>query len=195
VDLVHAYTLHRDIFLYLCTERTRPRTVIFFVRLQLTVQFITKCNLKYKVQLWPVGLRRLAAGFLARRHVFEPGSGHVTIVVSTSFHQLLHSYHNLYLHDVEKRKFLTLPGLELRPLSRPACSQSLYRLRYPWTNLYRNWYIYYGILTNLSGEFHKYLSVTPILEPQIAEQFRRTSNVTWHLIAEIVESEETTVAR
>jgi hypothetical protein len=29
------------------------------------------------------------------------------------------------LDDVEKRKFLTLPGLELRPLSCPACSQSL----------------------------------------------------------------------
>jgi hypothetical protein len=26
------------------------------------------------------------------------------------------------LDDVEKRKFLTLPGLELRPLGRPACS-------------------------------------------------------------------------
>jgi hypothetical protein len=35
------------------------------------------------------------------------------------------------LDDVEKRKFLTLPGLELRPLCRPARSQSLYRLRYP----------------------------------------------------------------
>jgi hypothetical protein len=35
------------------------------------------------------------------------------------------------LDDVEKRKFLTLPGLELRPLGRPARSQSLYRLRYP----------------------------------------------------------------
>jgi hypothetical protein len=34
------------------------------------------------------------------------------------------------LDDVEKRKFFTLPGLELRPLGRPACSQSLYRLRY-----------------------------------------------------------------
>jgi hypothetical protein len=33
--------------------------------------------------------------------------------------------------DVEKRKFLTLPGLELRLLSRPALSQSLYRLSYP----------------------------------------------------------------
>jgi hypothetical protein len=29
------------------------------------------------------------------------------------------------------RKFLTLQGLELRPLGRPARSQSLYRLRYP----------------------------------------------------------------
>jgi hypothetical protein len=29
------------------------------------------------------------------------------------------------------RKLFTLPGLELRPLGRPARSQSLYRLRYP----------------------------------------------------------------
>jgi hypothetical protein len=35
------------------------------------------------------------------------------------------------LGDLEKRKFLTLPGLELRPLGGPARSQSLYRLRYP----------------------------------------------------------------
>jgi hypothetical protein len=35
------------------------------------------------------------------------------------------------LDDLEKRKYLTLPGLELRPLGRPACSQSLYRLRNP----------------------------------------------------------------
>jgi hypothetical protein len=33
------------------------------------------------------------------------------------------------LDDVEKSKFLTLPGLELRLLGRPARSQSLYRLR------------------------------------------------------------------
>jgi hypothetical protein len=39
------------------------------------------------------------------------------------------------LDEVMKRKFLTLPGLELRTLGRPARSQSLYRLRYPasWT--------------------------------------------------------------
>jgi hypothetical protein len=35
------------------------------------------------------------------------------------------------LDDVEKRKFLTLRGLEIRSLGRPARSQSLYRLRYP----------------------------------------------------------------
>jgi hypothetical protein len=34
------------------------------------------------------------------------------------------------LDDLEKRKFLTLPGHELRPLGRPARSQSLYRLSY-----------------------------------------------------------------
>jgi hypothetical protein len=35
------------------------------------------------------------------------------------------------LDYVEKRKFLTAPGLELQPLARPARSQSLYRLSYP----------------------------------------------------------------
>jgi hypothetical protein len=35
------------------------------------------------------------------------------------------------LDDVEKTKFFTVPGLELRPLGRPARSQSPSRLRYP----------------------------------------------------------------
>jgi hypothetical protein len=35
------------------------------------------------------------------------------------------------LDDMEKWKFLAIPGLELRPLGRPAHSQSLHRLRYP----------------------------------------------------------------
>jgi hypothetical protein len=35
------------------------------------------------------------------------------------------------LDGVEKRKFLALPGLKLRPLGRPARGQSLYRQRYP----------------------------------------------------------------
>jgi hypothetical protein len=33
------------------------------------------------------------------------------------------------LEDLERKKFFTLPGLELRSLGRPASSQSLYRLR------------------------------------------------------------------
>jgi hypothetical protein len=36
------------------------------------------------------------------------------------------------LDNVEKRKFLKLPGLELRPLRRPAHSQSLYRHKGFW---------------------------------------------------------------
>jgi hypothetical protein len=35
------------------------------------------------------------------------------------------------LHDVEKREFLILLGLELRPVRLPVCSQSLYRPCYP----------------------------------------------------------------
>jgi hypothetical protein len=37
------------------------------------------------------------------------------------------------LNDMEKRKFLPPPGLELRPLGRPACSRLLYWLRYSGT--------------------------------------------------------------
>jgi hypothetical protein len=35
------------------------------------------------------------------------------------------------LDDIEERKFLNIPGLELPPLGLPARSYSLYRLRYP----------------------------------------------------------------
>jgi hypothetical protein len=41
------------------------------------------------------------------------------------------------LDDMEKRKCFILPGLELRPLGRPAHSQSLYRLRYPGSQTFR----------------------------------------------------------
>jgi hypothetical protein len=57
----------------------------------------------------------------------------------------------LRLDDVEKRKFLTLPGLELRNIGRPACSQSLYRLRYPGSYLAMDkWYIKRIIKRNVS---------------------------------------------
>jgi hypothetical protein len=39
------------------------------------------------------------------------------------------------LDDVERRKILSLPGVELRPLGRPARCQSLYRLSYPGSQL------------------------------------------------------------
>jgi hypothetical protein len=42
------------------------------------------------------------------------------------------------LDATEKRNFYTLPGLEFRSLGRPARSQSLYRLRYPGSELYGN---------------------------------------------------------
>jgi hypothetical protein len=52
---------------------------------------------------------------------------------------------------MEKWKFLTLPGLEPWPLSRPARSQSLYRLRYPGSHL--------DLIDNL---FNKIKTVSPI---------------------------------
>jgi hypothetical protein len=42
------------------------------------------------------------------------------------------------LDDVEERKFLSLPGLELRPIRRRARSQSLYRLLYPVSNFMKS---------------------------------------------------------
>jgi hypothetical protein len=50
------------------------------------------------------------------------------------------------LDGVEKRKFLSLPGLDLRPLGcRPARSQSLYRLSYPGS--YNSTVHYYSVLS------------------------------------------------
>jgi hypothetical protein len=56
------------------------------------------------------------------------------------------------LEYVEKRKFLTLPGLELRPLGRPARSQSLYRVRY--LESYFEMYILLAILYDTEYNFH-----------------------------------------
>jgi hypothetical protein len=39
------------------------------------------------------------------------------------------------LDDIERKKILSLVGLELRSLDRPARSQSLYRLSYPGSRL------------------------------------------------------------
>jgi hypothetical protein len=42
------------------------------------------------------------------------------------------------LDDEEKRKFSALPGLELRPLGRPALGHSVSRLHYPRLNGLKN---------------------------------------------------------
>jgi hypothetical protein len=59
------------------------------------------------------------------------------------------------LDDVEKRKFLTLPGLELRALVRPARSQSLYRLSYP-VSRYREKRNFFYIASEGNSKFCKH---------------------------------------
>jgi hypothetical protein len=50
------------------------------------------------------------------------------------------------LDDVDKIRFLTLSGLEIRSLGRPARTQSLYRLRYPGSLLTHNiWKLVYNV--------------------------------------------------
>jgi hypothetical protein len=62
------------------------------------------------------------------------------------------------LDDVEKRQFLILQGLELRPPGRPARSQSLYRLRDsgspPPNNMQQNKYkfVYKQLLPSFHGQ-------------------------------------------
>jgi hypothetical protein len=57
------------------------------------------------------------------------------------------------LDDVENRKLLILPGLELRPLGRPTRSQSLYRLRFPGSHSLSVRSIQFSI------QLHKYIEV------------------------------------
>jgi hypothetical protein len=58
------------------------------------------------------------------------------------------------LDDVEKRKYLILPGLELRTFGRPTHGQSPYRLRYPGSLLKE---IYFQICANYFFS-HKYVT-------------------------------------
>jgi hypothetical protein len=75
------------------------------------------------------------------------------------------------LDDVQKRKFLTLPGLELRPPDRSACSQSLYRLCYPGSHTelisninyishYDSWILFRMFLDMVSLRLTKYKQKT-----------------------------------
>jgi hypothetical protein len=60
------------------------------------------------------------------------------------------------LDDVEKKKFLTLQGLESRSLGRPARSQSLYRLCYPATCESK-----YALLSNEPFPFITHITRSP----------------------------------
>jgi hypothetical protein len=52
-----------------------------------------------------------------------------------------------------KRKFLTLPGLQLRPFGRPARSQSIYRPGYPDSSNFEGWHYVYNYLWSFSSPF------------------------------------------
>jgi hypothetical protein len=54
------------------------------------------------------------------------------------------------LDDMGKRKSLTLPGLKLRPLGRPVCSQLLWRLRYRVETNIRNLHFPFNCLYHLT---------------------------------------------
>jgi hypothetical protein len=70
------------------------------------------------------------------------------------------------LDNMEKWKFLTLPGLEPRPLSRPARSQSLYRLRYPGSPPDDGiFYNYHGV------KFNSYTTISLYLKTKIRKLF------------------------
>jgi hypothetical protein len=66
------------------------------------------------------------------------------------------------LDDVKKRKFLTVSGLELRPLGSPARSQLLYQLRYPGSYEYQfitklKMYDNNKISTNTESDYIKFV--------------------------------------
>jgi hypothetical protein len=59
------------------------------------------------------------------------------------------------LNDVEKRNFLSPPGLELRPLGRSARSQSLYRLGYPGSRALLSIFLILKMETVIPSEIHR----------------------------------------
>jgi hypothetical protein len=63
------------------------------------------------------------------------------------------------LDDVERRKILPLPGLELRSLGSPSRSQLLYRLPYPGVHLqYKNAFFQYSVVLEfLRGQLRRHI--------------------------------------
>jgi hypothetical protein len=76
------------------------------------------------------------------------------------------------LVDLEYRKLLPLPGLELRPLGRPAHSQSLHRLRYPGTH------------TNFSYKFKMIYIITDFIKALLGNSSMNTFQHTRHATTE-----------
>jgi hypothetical protein len=85
------------------------------------------------------------------------------------------------LDDVEKRKFLNLPGLELRPLGSPARNQLLYRLRYPGsfppTTRSSNWSIPFWISGQNFVRFSHPLPALSVLFPNLSCWFYHSNNI------------------
>jgi hypothetical protein len=94
-----------------------------------------------------------------------------------------------HLDDVEKRKFLTLPGLQLQPFGRPARSQSLYRLRYP-DSYQRN----YPLRIRSSNSPVKRSSLTPPLAkeetPLVNTYMSRREKISWSRVADGLETKK-----
>jgi hypothetical protein len=76
--------------------------------------------------LWPLYSRRK----ISRHHLGSLG-GPQSQSGRCGEEKILDPTRTRSLDDVERRKFLTLPGLEVRPRGRPARNLSLYRLGYP----------------------------------------------------------------
>jgi hypothetical protein len=120
-----------------CVKSTAPIPCFFFSFLTfLSVLFcwFPSDSLFYRYQAWGIAHVFLTSALVggersaSRPWRFTPGGAHWIrrrVGPRTS------------LDDVERRKILPLPALELRPLGRPARSQSLYQL----------WYIYIYIYT------------------------------------------------
>jgi hypothetical protein len=91
------------------------------------------------------------------------------------------------LDDVEKRKLLTLPGLELRPLGRPARCQFLYRLRYPGSFLLGSSHFNLSGESSFDSDSNMILSIVYIKKPALKKHIKpelllMPTILVWHFL-------------
>jgi hypothetical protein len=79
------------------------------------------------------------------------------------------------LDDMEKKKFLPLPGLELQPLGYTACSRLLYRLHYP--IIFNVDYIF-KLLIGVFTTFLFLLNITLYIETEVTDIKCDSYNIT-----------------